>query len=160
MKTLVASIALALVASDAAAQAVLAPGEWESTVATEIAASYTGPISSTSRSCYTSGDRKIYADKDAWAADMTKATGDGCKAQDVKQQGTALSMVLVCPENRRIELRHDFRGATGTMDAKSSSGDPGSTTTTHIELRRVAETCSEDTIEQWKQWNPGKPFEP
>jgi len=144
----------------AAAQPKLEPGEWESKSTTTIAGLQSGPIERTMTSCYTSGDQKIFGDKDAWAADMTKATGDGCKSQDVKLEGTALSMTIVCPENRRVELRHDFRGTTGSMDTKSSDGNPNNTTTSHIEMRRIAEKCSEESIEQWKAWNPGKDFVP
>lgn len=151
---------VALAATTALAQPVLEPGEWESKTKTHVAGLESGPLEDTRMSCYTSADRKLWSDKDAWAADMTSATGEGCKAQDVKLEGTALSMTITCPGNRRVELRHDFRGTTGTMDTKSSDGDPKNTTTSHIEMRRVAERCSEESIEQWKAWNPGKEFVP
>lgn len=148
-----------LLAASAHAQARLESGEWEQTSSTEIPGMYTGPIESTSRSCYTTGDQKIWADKDAWAADMAKAQDANCKTKDLKQDGTALAVTLVCDEGKRYDLRNDFRGTTGTMDTQAWDGSEKGATS-HVELKRIAEKCSEESIESWKRWNPGKEFVP
>lgn len=156
-----AALAIALASGPAGAQGKLEPGEWEATTSTEIPGSYAGPIERTDRRCYTRADQKIYADKDAWAADMLAATGDGkCKARDLKQEGTALSVTLACDDGRRIELMHDFRGATGTMVTQSIPAGEESGTKSRYTLKRVGDQCSEESIRLWKEWNPGKEFAP
>jgi hypothetical protein len=149
-----------LFATAAGAQGKLEPGEWERTTSSDVPGMYTGPIVDTSRECFTSADQKIYADKDAWSADMVAATAEQkCKAKDLKQEGTALSVTLVCSDGIRMDLRHDFRDTTGTIDAQVWNGDEAGTKT-HIELKRVAEKCSEETIDSWKRLHPGKEFQP
>lgn len=151
---------IALGAATAHAQGRLEPGEWERSTSTELPGLHGGPIQSTSRDCYTSADAKIYADKDAWSADMLAATDDKtCKATDLKQEGTALSVTLVCSEGTRMEIRHDFQGTTGTMDTQMWHGSERNAKS-RVEMRRVAEKCSEETIESWKRWHPGQAFKP
>jgi hypothetical protein len=150
----------ALGAEPASAQGKLEPGEWELVSTTEVPGMYTGPIERTDRQCYTTADQKIWADKDKWAADMSAATMDGgCKTENLKQDGTALSLTLLCEGGSRIDILHDFRGTTGSMRTESRTGDePG--TRSSVQMKRVAEKCSEETIERWKDWNPGKEFVP
>jgi hypothetical protein len=149
-----------LAAAPAGAQGRLDPGEWEATSSTEIAGSYTGPIEKTDRRCYTSADQKIYADKDEWAADMVAASADQkCKAKDLKQDGTALSVTLLCADGVRMTLLHDFRGAAGTMETSVMHGaEPGSRS--RYVLKKVADRCSPESIELWKEWHPGETFAP
>jgi hypothetical protein len=149
-----------LAAGAAAAQGQLKPGEWEATSSTDIPGTYTGPIEHTDRRCYNSADQKLYADEDAWAADMIAATpGAKCEARDLEADGTALSVTLVCDDGRRMKLLHDFRGDNGTMDTQSFQGDePGARARTT--LKRVADVCSPETIELWKQWHPGQEYAP
>jgi hypothetical protein len=154
-----ACVAIAALAFDARAQGRLEPGEWEATSTTEIPGTYTGPIEQTDRRCYTTSDQKIYADKDAWAKDMVDATDAGCTAKDLKQDGTALSVTLVCAEGMRQVLMHDFRGTTGAMQTQVFHGDEAGTKATYT-LKRVAEKCSPETIEKWKAWYPGREFVP
>ena len=158
VRTVVAAV-LALAAFPAAAQSRLEPGEWEVTSSTEIPGSYMGPIEQTERRCYTTSDAKLYADKDAWAADMVAATDQNCRAKDLKQSGTALSVTLLCDGDTRIDLLHDFQGATGSMQTRVARGQEPGTKSTYA-LKRVAEKCSPDTIEQWKAWHPGQTFAP
>jgi hypothetical protein len=141
------------------AQGVVEPGEWKRKTTTEVPGMYTGPLESEGLDCYTSGDRKIYADLKLWAAEMAAAQGGGCKAESPKAEGTALSVTLVCDEGKRYELRHDFHGAKATMDTQAWDGQEKGAKS-HVELERVAEKCSPETIEQWKAWNPGKKYEP
>lgn len=158
--TVLAATFAIFAAAHANAQGRLEPGEWERKTTTEMPGLQSGPLEDTGRDCYTSADQKIYADKDAWAADMIAATeGRTCKAKDLKQEGTALSVTLVCDDDARMDLRHDFRGTTGTMDAQMWHGSERNAKT-HIELRRVAEQCSPETIESWKAWHPGQEFKP
>jgi hypothetical protein len=153
------AIGIAVGAGAARAQGRLEPGEWEATSSTEIPGTYTGPIERTDRRCYTTSDQKLYADKDAWAKDMVEATGAGCTAKDLKQEGTALSVTLVCDEGMRQILMHDFRGAAGTMETQIFRGDELGTKSRYT-LKRVAERCSPETIEQWKAWHPGQDYAP
>jgi len=147
-------------AATASAQGRLEPGEWERSTTTEIPGSYAGPIQDTGRDCYTSADTKIYADKDTWAADMIAATeGPNCKAKDLKQEGTALSVTLVCDEGIRMDIRHDFHGTTGTMDTQMWHGSEKNAKS-HVEMKRIAEKCSPETIESWKHWHKGQEFAP
>ena len=147
-------------ATTAEAQGRLEPGEWERSTSTELPGLNTGPIESTSRDCYTSLDTKIYADKDAWVADMLAATDDeSCKATDVEQEGTALSATLACGDGVRMDIRHDFQGTTGTMDTQMWHGSERNAKS-HVEMKRVSEKCSEETIESWKRWHPGQEFKP
>ena len=150
----------ALGATTAEAQGRLEPGEWERSTSTEIPGSYMGPLQTTGRDCYSSADTKIYADKDAWAADMLAATeGPNCKAKDLKQEGTALSVTLVCDGGIRMDIRHDFQGTTGTMDTQMWHGSEKNAKS-HVEMKRVAEKCSPETIESWKQWHKGQEYTP
>lgn len=159
LRLLATTAALSLAAATAHAQARLEPGEWARKSTSEVPGTYTGPVESEGLDCYTSGDQRIYADPKTWAAEMAAAQGDDCKPGDPKLEGTALSVTLTCGEGRRFDLRHDFRGTTGTMDAQAWNGAEKGTTT-HTELRRVADECSAETIESWKRWNPGKEFAP
>lgn len=159
---IVAFVALAavLVATSAVAQGRIEPGEWEKSTSTDVPGLNSGPVQDTRRECYTTADQKIYADKDAWAADMIAATTDTkCKATNLKQEGTALSVTLACDDDTRIELHHDFHGTTGTMDAQMWIREKAGAKT-HIELKRVAEQCSPETIASWKRWHKGEEFVP
>jgi len=154
------AVGIVLGSSPTGAQGRIEPGEWEATSSTEIPGTYTGPIERTDRRCYTSADQKIYADKDAWAADMVAATPEAhCKAKELKQDSTALSVTLVCDDGRRMNLLHDFRGTTGSMETQVFHGDEAGTKARYT-LKRVADECSPETIQTWKEWHPGQEFAP
>lgn len=119
-----------------------------------------GPIERTERRCYTTSDAKPYADEDAWAADMVAATDQNCRARDLEQSGTALSVTLLCDGDTRIELLHDFQGATGTMQTRAARGREQPGTKSTYARKRVAEKCSPETSAQWKARHPGQTFAP
>jgi hypothetical protein len=59
----------------------------------------------------------------------------------------------------QLRVRHDYKGATGTIDAETLVAG-ASKGTNHIESRKVADACSAETIARWKQQNPGEEFRP
>jgi hypothetical protein len=147
------------VAPAARAETRIETGEWEQVM------TVTGPempsaSTQTVRHCITKEDASIFTDRDRWAQAMVQANPDAkCRIQETKQDGNALSVALACEGDMRLDVRHDFQGTTGTIDAETRIGG-ASQGKTHIVSKRVADTCSPATIEQWKRQNPGRPFEP
>ncbi|HSJ96330.1 MAG TPA: DUF3617 family protein [Myxococcota bacterium] len=143
----------------ARAEARIETGEWEQ-VMTVTAPEMPSASTQTVRHCITKEDASIFTDRDRWAQAMVKANPDAkCRIQETKQDGNALTVVLACEGDMRLDVRQEFQGTTGTIDAETRIG--GATQgKTHIVSKRVADTCSQATIEQWKRQNPGRPFAP
>lgn len=157
---LVAVSAALLAAPTARAEGKIEPGEWEQVMTMTAPGMPGGSMTRTLRQCFTSSDVAIYADKDQWAKTIADGAGEAnCTLAKAEQDGTALVVRLECAGDMRMNMRHDFRGTTGTIDAETFNGDD-SMSKSHVESKRVAETCSDETIAQWKQQNPGKSFVP
>ncbi len=158
---LLAAVFFALLAAPTArAQGKIEPGEWEQVMTMTAPGMPGGSMTRTMRQCFTSSDVAIYADKDQWAKTIADGAGDAnCELAKVEQDGNALVVRLECPGDMKMTMRHDFRGTTGTIDAETFQGDD-SMSKSHVESKRVAETCSDETVAQWKQRNPGKSFAP
>ena len=157
---LVALLAALLAAPTARAKGKIEPGEWEQVMTMTAPGMPGGSMTRTMRQCFTSGDVAIYADKDQWAKTIAEGAGEAnCTLAKVEQDGTALVVRLECAGDMKMTMRHDFRGTTGTIDAETFNGDQP-VSKSHVEAKRIAETCSDETIAQWKQRNPGKPFVP
>lgn len=148
-----------LAAAPAGAKGDLEPGEWEQ-VMTITAPGQPAPTQQTVRQCITRADAAIFGDHERWAKEMVGANPKAnCKVESTKREGSAVSVVLTCADDVRLLVRQDFRGTTGTIDAESQVG--GVTQgKNHIVSKKVADTCSPETIELWKRQNPGKTFEP
>lgn len=156
----VAILTAVLPAPTALGEGKIAPGEWEQVMTMTAPGMPGGSMTRTTRQCFTSGDVAIYADKDQWAKAIADGAGEAkCTLAKVERQGTALVVRLECADDLRMTMRHDFRGTTGTIDAETFRGDQ-SMSTSHVESKRIAETCSDESIAQWKQRNPGKSFAP
>jgi hypothetical protein len=154
---LLASSPLAL---PAGAQSRVEPGEWEQVMTITAPDSPGMPAPGPIRQCITSAEVAIFADRDRWAQEIANANPNAkCRVQEAKQDGTALSVVLACEGDMLLKVRHDFQGRTGTIDAESLVGGVPKFKN-HIESRKVADTCSAESIELWKRQNPGKPFAP
>jgi hypothetical protein len=150
---------LVLAPPEASAQPKVEPGEWELRMEIQVPG-MAAPTKRTGRECYTREDSAVYADPDRWAKEMLDSTpGKECTARDIQRQGTSVSMIIECQGGGRMKLVQDFRGATGTMTSQMlpEGGEPGPVNT--IQLERVAEKCSPETIERWKQ-RTGKEFKP
>jgi len=158
---LLAAVFFALLAAPTArAQGRIEPGEWEQVMTMTAPGMPGGSMTRTMRQCFTSSDVAIYADKDQWAKTIADGAGEAhCTLAKVDQDGTALVARLECAGDMEMTMRHDFRSTTGTIDAETFHGDD-SMSKSHVESKRVAETCSEETIAQWRQRNPGKSFAP
>lgn len=158
---LLVAVSAALLAAPAArAQGKIEPGEWEQVMTMTAPGMPGGSMTRTMRQCFTSSDVAIYADKDLWAKTIADGAGEAnCTLAKAEQEGTALVVRLECAGDMKMTMRHDFRGTTGTIDAETFQGDDPMSKS-HVESKRVAATCSDETIEQWKQQNPGKPFVP
>lgn len=153
---------LALVAATPALAGEIQSGEWEQTltVVAEGAPPGHGPMKQTMRTCITSREAAIFSDRERWAQEMMNANPQaGCKLGETKQKGNAVTAVLTCPEDLTLTVTQDFSGTTGVIEAQSSVGGVVQSRN-RIESRRVADTCSPETIERWKQQNPGKTFAP
>lgn len=157
---LVAVSAALLAAPTARAQGKIEPGEWEQVMTMNAPGMPGGVMTRTTRQCFTSGDVAIYADKEQWAKTIADGAGEAnCKLAKVEQEGTALVARLECAGDMKMTMRHDFRGTTGTIDAETFIGGD-SKGKSRVEAKRIAETCSDETIAQWKQQNPGRSFAP
>ncbi len=157
---LVAVLAVLLAAPAARGQGKIEPGEWEQVMTMSAPGMPGGSMNRTMRTCFTSGDAAMYGDRDQWAKTIAAGAGDAnCTLATVEQDGTALVVRLECAGDMKMTMRHDFRGTTGTIDAETFVG--GETMgKSHVESKRVADTCSDETISQWKEQNPGKAFIP
>jgi hypothetical protein len=114
----------------------------------------------TVRSCITKQDAEIFNDPKRWAQEMVNANPQaGCKIQDTKQEGSATTAVLACEGDVTLTVKQDFSGTTGAIDAQTAVGGVVQGKN-RIASKRVSETCSPETIEQWKSQNPGKTFAP
>jgi hypothetical protein len=150
---------LFLAPPEASAQPKVEPGEWELQMEIQMPG-MTTPAKRTGRECYTREDAAVYADPDRWAKEMLDSTpGKECTAKDIQHQGTSVSMIIECQGGGRMKLVQDFRGTTGTMTSQllPEGAPPGPANS--IQMKRVAEKCSPETIERWKQ-RTGKGFEP
>jgi hypothetical protein len=146
-------------ASPARAERKIESGEWEQ-VMTITSPKTPQPAQRTVRHCITSEDARIFVDPERWAQEMVKANpAANCKIEESKQEGKALSVVLACDGDMRLHVRHDFEGRNGTIEAESMVGGV-SQGRNHIVSKKVADTCSPETIEQWKRQNPGRSFAP
>jgi hypothetical protein len=156
----VVSASALLAASPARAQGKIEPGEWEQVMTMSAPGMPGGSMNRTMRTCFTSSDAVMYGDRDQWAETIAEGASEAnCKLAAVEQAGSALVVRLECAGDMKMTMRHDFRGATGTIDAETFVGGE-SMGKSHVESKRVADTCSEATIAQWKEQNPGKPFVP
>jgi len=157
---LAACAAALLAALPAHAQGKIEPGEWEQKMTIEHPGMPGGPMEQVVRQCITSGDVAIFSDRDRWAKEMVSANPEAqCTIKESKQDGSALSVVLACKDDVTLKVRHDYRGATGVIDAETLvAGEPQGKN--HIESRKVSATCSPESIEQWKRQNPGRTFAP
>jgi hypothetical protein len=150
----------ALAALPAHAQGRIEPGEWEQVMTMTAPGMPGGSMKRTMRQCMTSADVAIFSDRDQWAAVIADGAGEAnCKLAEVEQKGTAMLVRLECEGDMQMTMRHDFQGTTGTIDAETFVGGT-SMSTSHVESKRVAATCSDESIAQWKQQNPGKTFAP
>lgn len=149
-----------LAASSARAQGKIEPGEWEQVMTMSAPGMPGGSMNRTMRTCFTSSDATMYGDRDQWAETIAEGASEAnCKLATVEQEGSAVVVRLECAGDMKMTMRHDFRGKTGTIDAETFVGGE-SMGKSHVESKRVAESCSEATIAQWKEQNPGKPFVP
>jgi len=155
-----ALLAPLLAALPAHAGGRIEPGEWEQQMTITAPEMPGSPMQQTMRQCITSADAAIFSDRDRWAKEMVNANPQvKCKIEETKQDGSALSVVLACEGDVRLTVRHDFQGTTGTIDAESTVGGAFQSKN-HIVSKKVADTCSPASIEQWKKQNPGKTFAP
>jgi len=144
----------------ARAASPIEPGEWEQVMTISAEGSPHGPMQKTARACITSEDAAIFSDGKRWADQMVKANPEAkCRIADTKHEGSAMSVVLACEGDVRLTVRHDFQGKAGTIDAETAVGGVVKGTN-HIVSKKVADTCSPETIEQWKHQNPGRTFAP
>lgn len=149
-----------LAASNARAQGKLEPGEWEQVMTMSAPGMPGGSMNRTMRTCFTTSDAVMYSDRDQWAETIAEGASEAnCRLAAVEQEGSAVVVRLECAGDMTMTMRHDFRGTTGTIDAETFVGGE-SMGKSHVESKRVAATCSEATIAQWKEQNPGKTFVP
>jgi hypothetical protein len=149
-----------LAALPARAGALVEPGEWEQEMTISAPEMQSGPMHRTVRQCITSDDVEIFADGERWAQEMVNANPQArCKVEETRHEGNMRSVVLACEGDVRLSVRHEFQGRTGTIDAESMVGGK-LTSRNHIVSKKVADTCSPASIEQWKQQNPGRTFAP
>lgn len=156
------AVAALLTALPAHAQPKVASGEWEQTFTmSETDAPGHGGMKHTVRTCVTSEDVAIFTDHERWAAEVLKGADPQakCTLRSSRQDGTAISAVLACAEDVVLTVRQDFQGKSGRIDAETRVGGvvQGSN---RIESRWVSDTCTQETIERWKQQNPGRTFAP
>lgn len=150
----------ALTALPVHAQGKIEPGEWEQVMTMTAPGMPGGSMKRTMRQCMTSADVAIFGDREQWAQAIAEGTGESnCQLIKVEQDGDAMVVRLACKDDMRMMMRHEFHGTTGTIDAETFVGDT-LMSTSHVESKRVAATCSDESIAQWKQQNPGKPFVP
>jgi hypothetical protein len=154
---------VALAAAPSHAEPIVEPGEWEQTVTLsggEEGAGFEG-MSSTLLVCITSEDAAILRDRERWARQMAKGGNPQapCEVRSSKQDGNAFSVVLACGEDAEVTVRQELRGRTGTLVAETRVGGQLHSRS-HIESRKVADACSPETLERWKQQNPGRTFAP
>lgn len=155
-----APLAALLAAAPADAGPRIEPGEWEQTMTMDAGPGGPGAQTQTQRACLTAQDIEIFTDRERWAQEMLHSNPQAqCKLQDTKEAGTTVTVTLACGGGMVLTVRHDFQPRSGTIVAETRvNGElQGSN---RIESRKVADTCSPETIERWKQQNPGKTFAP
>lgn len=158
--TVVALLTVLLAAPSSDAQGKIEPGEWEQVMTVTAPGMPGGSVTRTMRQCFTSADVAIFGDREQWAKAIEKDAADAdCKLAKVEQDGTAMVVHLACAADTRMQMRHDFQGTTGTIDTETFS-EGVSMGKSHVESKRIAATCSEESIAQWKQLNPGRTFAP
>lgn len=151
-----------LAALPAHAQPKMASGEWEQTFTmSESDAPGHGGMKHTVRTCVTSEDVAIFSDHERWAAEILKGASPQakCTLRSSKQDGSAMSVVLACTDDVVLTIRQDFQGKSGRIDAETRIGGVMQGTN-RIDSRWVSDTCTQETIERWKQQNPGRTFAP
>lgn len=136
------------------------PGEWEQVMTIDAGPGGPGAQERTQRACLTTQDLEIFTDRERWAKEMLRSNPQAqCRIQDTKEDGTTITVTLACEDDLLLTVRHDFQPRSGTIVAETRvKGElQGSN---RIESRKVADTCSPEAIERWKQQNPGKTFAP
>jgi hypothetical protein len=155
------AVSLLLAFATPATASTVEPGEWEQVVSIDAAEGGPhGAMKRTVRSCITSADATALGDKQRWADEMVRANPQAeCKVKETKQEGNAITAVLTCANDVVLTVRQDFQGTSGTIVAETAVGGV-SQGKNKIESKRISETCSPESIEQWKSQNPGKTFAP
>lgn len=158
LRVLVPLVSL-LAALPASAQ-LLEPGEWEQQMTMTVPGMPGEPMKQTLRHCITSADVALVADHERYAKEMVQNNPEmNCKLDSSEQKGNVVTVALACDGDMKLTMRHEFHGKTGTMDAESRIGGELHSRN-KIVSRKVSDTCSPETIEQWKRQNPGKTFAP
>ncbi|HEY8495141.1 MAG TPA: DUF3617 family protein [Myxococcota bacterium] len=138
----------------------LEPGEWEQQMTMTAPGMSGEPVKQTMRHCITSADVALLADHERYAKQVADSNPHmSCKVASAKQDGAVLTVALACDGDMQLTMRHELRGKTGVIDAESRIGGELHSKN-HIVSKKVSDTCSPETIERWKQQNPGKTFEP